>query len=405
MESRCSDVSLSAVGHRARSSPRVALTALALALPIVSGLAGQTPAPQDRDRSAAAAAAKRAEDRLQTLRKEADALAAQQRTLLADLRKLEIERQISIEQLAKVERESKDVQRQLDAAEAKAAVLAETAAAQLPDIEARLVQLYRMGRAGYWRLLLSVDDLQAIGRTYRTVSTLNAIDRARVNEHYATLDALAAERKTLQERATQLETLAAEAARARAAADRAVTARSALADSIDVRRDLNAQLTGELQDAQAKLQTSMSQIAGGRAAPPALALRLFQGDLPWPARGPVLRPFGRQPSSRFGTAIVRNGMEIGVPEGQPVRTVHEGTVAFADPFEGYGNLVIVDHGARAYSLYGYLGALGVNRGQHLDAQAAVGTGGRNPAGNPALYFELRVDGAAVDPLQWLKKQR
>ena len=61
--------------------------------------------------------------------------------------------------------------------------------------------------------------------------------------------------------------------------------------------------------------------------------------------------------------------------------------------------------APGYSLYGYLGALGVNRGQRLDAQAAVGTGGLNPAGNPALYFELRVDGAAVDPLQWLKKQR
>ena len=385
---------------------RVALTALALAaVPLVpSGLAGQTPPSQDRDR--AAAAAKRAEDRLRTLRKEADALAAQQRTLLADLRRLDLERQIAVEQLAKVERERVDVQRQLDAAEAKAAVLAETAAAQLPDIEARLVQLYKMGRAGYWRLLLSVDDLQAIGRAYRTVSTLNAIDRARVNEHYATLDALARERKTLKERATDLEALEGEAARARAAADRAVAQRTALVNSIDARRDLNAQLTGELQDAQGKLQASMSQIeGGGRAAPPALALRLFQGDLPWPARGPVLRPFGRQPSSRFGTAIVRNGMEIGVAEGQPVRSVHEGTVAFADQFEGYGNLVIVDHGARAYSLYGYLGALGVSRGQRLDAQAAVGTGGLNPAGNPALYFELRVDGAAVDPLQWLKKQR
>jgi septal ring factor EnvC (AmiA/AmiB activator) len=387
--------------QQSRPARRVGLVALALAL--VLPLAAQTPAPQERDR--AAAVAKRAEERLRTLRKEADALAAQAKTLLADLRRLEIERQISVEQLAKIERDREDVERQLDAAEAKAAVLAEMAAAQLPDIEARLVQLYKMGRAGYWQLLLNVDDLQAAGRAYRTVSTLNAIDRARVNEHYATLDALARERKTLQERATQLEALKAEAARARAAADKAVVARTALVDSIDARRDLNAQLTGELQDAQAKLQASMAQIDGGRSAPPALALRLFQGDLPWPGRGPVLRHFGRQPSSRFGTAIVRNGMEIGVPEGQPVRSVHEGTVAFADQFEGYGNLVIVDHGARAYSLYGYLGALGVNRGQRLDAQAAVGTAGRNPAGNPALYFELRVDGTAVDPLQWLKKQR
>jgi septal ring factor EnvC (AmiA/AmiB activator) len=296
------------------------------------------------------------------------------------------------------------VQRQLDDAEAKAARLAESAAEQLPDIEARLVQLYKMGRAGYWRLLLNVDDLQALGRAYRTASMMNAIDRARVNEHYATLDALARERKTLQERASKLETLQAEAARARAAADKAVAARTALVNAIDERRDLNAQLTSELTEAQTRLQASVSQIDGSRGAPPELALRLFQGDLPWPARGRVLRRFGRQPNSRFGTAIVRNGMEIEVPEGQPVRTVHEGTVAYADQFEGYGNLVIVDHGARAYSLYGYLGALGVSRGQRIDNQAAVGTAGRNPAGNSALYFELRVDGTAVDPLQWLKKQ-
>jgi septal ring factor EnvC (AmiA/AmiB activator) len=45
----------------------------------------------------------------------------------------------------------------------------------------------------------------------------------------------------------------------------------------------------------------------------------------------------------------------------------------------------------------------VTLGQRVDAQAVLGASGRDPSGNPALYFELRVDGAAVDPLQWLKK--
>ena len=72
-------------------------------------------------------------------------------------------------------------------------------------------------------------------------------------------------------------------------------------------------------------------------------------------------------------------MEIEAPRRQPVRTIHEGTVAFADQFEGYGNLVIVDHGSRAYSLYGYLGSVGATRGQRLDAQAVVGTVGATPA--------------------------
>jgi septal ring factor EnvC (AmiA/AmiB activator) len=325
--------------------------------------------------------------------------------VLVELRKLEVDRQISVEQLNAVEREQADVQRKLDAAETRAAALAQAAATQLPDVEARLEHLYKMGRAGYWRLLLNVDDLQALGRAYRTASTLTEIDRARLQEYYATLDALARERKALQARAEEITGLQAEAARARAAAEKAVAARTALVNAIDARRDLNAQLVSELQVAQEKLQSSLVQMEAGRGGTViALPLRPFLGELPWPAPGRVLRPFGRQPSSRFGTAIVRNGMEIGAEEGQPVRTIHEGTVAFADQFEGYGNLVIVDHGARAYSLYGYLGSLGAARGQRLDQQTVVGTVGRNPGGNPALYFELRVDGAAVDPLQWLKKR-
>jgi septal ring factor EnvC (AmiA/AmiB activator) len=56
-------------------------------------------------------------------------------------------------------------------------------------------------------------------------------------------------------------------------------------------------------------------------------------------------------------------------------------------------------------LYGHLDSAEVATGQRLDAQAPVGMSGRNPGGAPALYFELRIDGTAVDPLQWLKRPR
>ena len=83
--------------------------------------------------------------------------------------------------------------------------------------------------------------------------------------------------------------------------------------------------------------------------------------------------------------------------------MHEGTVAFAESFAGLGPLVILDHGDRAYTLYGYLATIGVTKGTRVEAGAIVGTAGRAPAtGAPALYFEVRVDGRATDPLQWLK---
>lgn len=374
---------------------------LILLLAVMLAPAGaQTPAPSDRDRLDQAA--KRTSDRLRSLEREADSLAAQSRTLLNELRKLEVDRQIAIEHLARIERDYRTTEKKLAEAEANAAALARTAAAQLPDVEARLVQLYKMGRAGYWRLLLNVEDLHALARAYRTASMLTAIDRARINEYYTTLDALARERKALLKRAAELEALKAQAARNRAAIEKAVKSRNALVAAIDTRRDLNAQLMSELQSAQEKLQTAVTQLDSGRAAPAALPIRAFQGDLPWPARGPVSQTFGRRANS--GTAVNRNGIQIDIPEGEPVRSVHEGTVVFSDHFSGYGNLVIVDHGGRAYSLYGFLRAPDIVRGARVEAGTTVGTTGTDPNGKPGLYFELRIDGAAVDPLQWLRKQ-
>lgn len=363
-----------------------------------------SPFGQGPDRARAEAAAKRATERIRALQAESDALASQEKTLLVELRQLELERQLKVEELTQVERNTRATQATLTATAARADALRKTVEAQRPDIDTRLAHLYKLGRAGYWRLMLDVDDLRTMGRAYRTASAMSHIDRERVEEHKKALAALATERSALEARARELTSLQDKGTRARAALDKAVAARRLLVDSIDARRDLNAQLTGELQGAQQRLQASIGQLDTGRSEPVALPLRPFRGALPWPARGALARAFGRQPASRFGTTAVRNGIELAAVEGQPVRAVHEGIVAYADQFTGYGNLVIIEHGDRAYSLYGYLNSLRVGRGDRVEAQAELGVSGRNPAGAPALYFELRVDGTAVDPLQWLKRR-
>ena len=83
--------------------------------------------------------------------------------------------------------------------------------------------------------------------------------------------------------------------------------------------------------------------------------------LPWPADGVLTQRFGR--AARSGIDIQRNGIELSLAEGKAVHPVHEGTVAFADQFSGYANLVIVDHGDRNYSLYGHLNSLSVHKGE------------------------------------------
>jgi septal ring factor EnvC (AmiA/AmiB activator) len=191
-----------------------------------------------------------------------------------------------------------------------------------------------------------------------------------------------------------------DATRARQAVEAAVQARNRLIDDLDRRRDLMAQFVAELQQAQAELERT---VAGAAATLSALPMRPFQGDLPWPVTGRVTRRFGRAAAGRFGTTIVRNGIEVSAPEGTAVTAVHEGTVAYAAPFSGFGTLVIVDHSRSAFTLYGHLGEASVSAGTNVSRGALLGRVGLSPTGGASLYFEVRIDGRPVNPLEWLRR--
>src|SRR5687767_4123989 len=96
----------------------------------------------------------RAAERIRQLQIEAGQLASREKSILAELRKLEIEREIRTEELTAIEKDQQKTRAQLATANVRAAELRAYADTQRPDVEARLVRLYKMGRAGYWRLLL-----------------------------------------------------------------------------------------------------------------------------------------------------------------------------------------------------------------------------------------------------------
>jgi murein hydrolase activator len=281
--------------------------------------------------------------------------------------------------------------------------LARSDAAARPELRARLVEIYKLGEARYLRLLLSTPDIRRIGQASRTVAALAKMDHDRVVSHQSTLSELKTARATLQERQKALKVVRADAEKAQSSLQRAAQARSDLIRDIDRRRDLNAQLAGELQASQQKLQAALRDLANGSPAVEVAALpfRPFRGDLNWPATGAVLRRFGRT----AGTAgSGSKGIEIAASEGSEALAVHDGVVAFADTFVGFGNLVILDHGSRTYSLYGDLLDVAVKKGGRVQQGQPVGAVGPTPSGPTGLYFEVRVDGEPVDPLQWLKKR-
>jgi septal ring factor EnvC (AmiA/AmiB activator) len=356
---------------------------------------------QQAERARTEALARQATERMQALQREADRLASEERTILGDLRKLEIERQLATEERRQLDADITKVQTELSATTTVMQTLQRADSAQRPQLRARVVDLYKLGRNPYLRLLLSTTDFRQLGRAARTVAALATLDRERVASRQRTVDDLKAARATLEKRDRQLTSLRAAAEKARVGIERSLMARNELVRDIDRKRDVNAQLSGELQTTQQRLQSTLRGLATGAAAggTTALPLRPFRGELDWPVEGGVVRrSFGKSGGN------ASNGIEIVAPEGAHATAIHDGTVAFADTFAGFGNLVILDHGSQTFSLYGDLLEIAVKKGARVDRGQRVGTVGPTRSAAAGLYFELRVDGRAVDPLQWFKKR-
>jgi murein hydrolase activator len=95
-------------------------------------------------------------------------------------------------------------------------------------------------------------------------------------------------------------------------------------------------------------------------------------------------------------------MVIEAREGSEVKAIADGRVLLADWLQGYGLVVVIEHGKGDMSLYGYNQSALVNVGAQVRAGqpiALVGTSGGQ--GTPSLYFEIRRQGQAVNPLPWL----
>ncbi|HTH26342.1 MAG TPA: peptidoglycan DD-metalloendopeptidase family protein [Vicinamibacterales bacterium] len=341
--------------------------------------------------------------RIKALQAESDKLAAQARTVFGELRRLEIDREIKQAELAKTDTELARVTADRDRAERRLKALEATRIAETPGIRERLVELSKHGRAGYVQLLLASNDVRALGRMARGVAAVAQIDRVRLETHRRILAAERDALNDLDQKYDMVEALQKDAAKARAAVVAAVAARNKMIENLDRERDLAAQYVVELQHAQLQLEEKLATAEAGSSVV-ALPIRPFKGDLPWPITGDVSTRFGRQSSGRFGTSIVRNGIEVTAAEGTAATAVHEGTVAYAAPFSGFGTLVIVDHGKAAFTLYGHLRDASVSAGTNVSRGTPLGHVGLSPSGGAALYFEVRIDGRPVDPLQWLARR-
>ncbi len=288
--------------------------------------------------------------------------------------------------------------------ETQIAALVPRIAKQKVDLRKRLVALYRLGGLSYLRMLLALDGERNPIEAMSMLSYLVSRDSRLVNRFQVTQRQLASRQVELLDRRERLRRTRLVVEERRRAVAVAFAQQQRVVARLQTEESGAAQQLAVLEEKARRLQRlvdTLSQQKPGVA--PATDIRSVQGALAWPVEGKVFERFGRQRNAKFSTYTVNNGLKIEAAPGTHVRAVFRGTVLFSQWFKGYGNLIILDHGNRVFSLYGNLKSSLVAVGDHIiTGQTIAGVGESEETASGHLYFEMRHDNHPEDPQKWLR---
>ena len=123
----------------------------------------------------------------------------------------------------------------------------------------------------------------------------------------------------------------------------------------------------------------------------------------WPVTGPITGPFGSRQDPFNGEGAFHAGIDISSHYGSPILAPADGTVTYADFYNGYGRLLEIDHGNGVQTRYGHLSGFAVTDGQSVRKGQVIGYVGMSGRSTGAhLHYEVRIHDTPVNPHKYLR---
>ena len=331
-----------------------------------------------------------------------------QETILGQLARISLTKSLLQKELALYEVRLDKNSRDLTSLRKKSAELQTRLDSEKRSMERTLVALYKFGRFDIAQSLLQAENVQVLFSESKLLAGLARYQETTIAEYLKTLGELETTRAALESKRAEIAALLGQSRGKRAEIEREERKNKDFLTLIERNKTTFVQNLEELKASAEELQTLMKKLSGQAAALPFIPIPLSdkKGRLPWPIEGTVATGFGIQRHARFNTAVMNNGIEIVLrKDNLIVQAVHPGKVAFADFLQGYGNLLILDHGLTFYTLYAHCAEFLVKLGDVVGGgQPLALAGDYGSLKGPTLYFEIRFRTQALNPLLWLKKK-
>ena len=346
--------------------------------------------------------------KIKAIRDELDQVRGLHEKVRQELRETEINISQRVNNLRQLKRKLRYQNKRLRKLQAQRRELNRDLALQRELLSQQVSTAYTIGKQEYLKLLLNQENPNAIGRVLRYYEYFNQARSERIDVSTKTLISLAQIKKRIRTESKTLQRLK----------KQQISEKSELESSYKDRALVIARLSKEIKSKDIVLQQmlenekrlekvlnvitdSMPEMNTEPGEHKSFAS--LRGKLYWPALGKVQALFGKP---RKFAKVKWNGVFIKARQGNNVRAISHGRVAYADWLRGYGLLIIIDHGDGYMSLYGHNEAIKKEIGDWVEAGdiiANVGdSGGQTKTG---LYFEIRHNGTPTNPKNWCRKVR
>ncbi len=264
-----------------------------------------------------------------------------------------------------------------------------------------LIALYKYTRGGNSGILANVSELGELRRRIKYINIVTEKDRERLRELAEQASKYHAEIAETEKTMGETERMGREKASRLASLEKTLEKQVLLLMKIHEEKEFYETSVQELETAVEDLRQALRpmELENPYEIDPSLRFEDCKGKLPLPVQGKLVKS-----RERIGPALSRSkGVVIEAESDLAVRAVFSGTVAYSGLLKGYGEVVILNHGGRYFTVSAHLATREKAKGDRVRGGELLGWIAENGSLKGAsVYFEVRRADRQLDPLQWLK---
>ena len=297
--------------------------------------------------------------------------------------------------------------REVTLLEKKRRILVEERNLQSELIKKQIRLEYQRRDFDYLKFLLSQEEPSEISRMSRYFQSLNNARLEQMNKLKVGIDHTKIVEQELQESLNKIAAEVKQLSLEQASLQQRREERKEILGKFQLEIERTQRKIGDIEENKETLIAFLSELRSryrqSKKSWNAEQFSEMRGKLPMPVEGKILHNFGDQ---RGDGKLKWQGLFIEAKRGSPVKSIYPGTVIFSDWFRGLGLLIIIKHGDGFMSLYAHNETLKKDAGDIVNPDDLIATignsGGQQKTG---VYFEIRVQGEASNPIDWFAEKK